>query len=252
MRLPRVLDRRRRRYEELVTQHLDGVLDAAGEARLREVLDAAPALAAEVREREAVTALVRAEPLGEPPRSFALPYAPARLPAPPRSGALPWMQAATATAALLLVTLIGVDLVVAPIGGPQAPESTAVTAEGAPAAAEAAAPPPDAPAIDSASGAGIQQAEAEVTPPEALQAAAPPSDKADADTGDAGIPRAEAEVQDRSLARGPEPGPAPIAGPAPAAGRSALDWAQLGLGAVTALLAMGVALLSWRAARRRA
>ena len=222
MRLPRVLDRRRRRYEELVTQHLDGVLDAAGEARLREVLDAAPALAAEVRELEAVTALVRAEPLVEPPRSFALPYAPARVPAPARSGALRWMQAATATAALLLVTLIGVDLVAAPTGGPvgpsEAPEIGAAMAEEAPSGSQAAPAPSDAPAPDSAILEGIQRAEAEV------------------------------EVEDRAIAREPEPLPAPVAEPA----RSALDWAQLGLGAVTALLAMGVALVSWRAARRRA
>ena len=241
MRLPRVFDRRRRRYEDLVTQHLDGVLDAAGEARLREVLRADPALAVEVRELEAVTARLRAEPMVEPPRSFALPYAPAPVPEAPRPGALRWMQAATVTAALVLVTLIGVDLVVAPAGGPEAPASSAVTAEidldtpadgpegpkssaapaeEAPVELQFAEPPPDAPAIDSAVGADIQQD--------------------------------EAEVQDRPLAREPEPVPAPVAQPVGAAGPSALDWAQLGLGVVTASLAIGVALVSWRAARRRA
>ena len=227
MRIPRVFDKRRRRYEELVTQHLDGVLDAAGEARLQEVLDGDPALAVEVRELEAVTALVRAEPLVEPPRSFALPYAPARVPAPPRSGALPWMQAATATAALLLVTLIGVDLVAAPTGGPVgvsgAPEigasaPSAAPSEDAPVAFEAV-PAPDAPAIDSAVGGdGIERDVIELPAPA------------------------------RTLTREPEPLPAPVAQPA----RSPLDWAQLGVGMFTALLAMGVALVSWRAGRRRA
>lgn len=217
MRLPRVFDRQRRRYEELVTRHLDGVLDAAGETRLQDLLDADPALALEARELEAVTAVLRAEPLVEPPRSFALPYAPARVPAPPRPGALRWMQAATATAALVLVTLIGVDLVMAPAGVPvgrsEAPELSAATAEQAPAASQAA-PPPDAPAIDSAFANGTEQDEVQPFPPA------------------------------RSLVPEPEP--------APAAGRSALDWAQLGFALATAVLALGVALVSWRAARSRA
>ena len=213
MRLPRVFDRRRRRYEELVTRHLDGVLDAAGEARLQDVLDADPALAAEARELEAVTAALRAEPLVEPPRSFALPYAPARVPAPPRPvplrpGPLRWMQAATATAALVLVTLIGVDLVVAPAGEPtgrsEVSELSAAAAEQAPAASQAAPPSSDALALDAAVD-GLQQ---------------------------------------RSLAPEPEP--------APAAGRSLLDWAQLGFALATAVLALGVALVSWRATRSRA
>ena len=216
MRLPRMFDRRRRRYEELVTRHLDGVLDAAGEDQLQEVLDSDPALAAEARELEAVTALLRAESLVEPPRSFALPYTPARVPAPPRPAMLRWMQAATATAALVLVTLIGVDLVVAPASVPavvsEAPELSAATSEDAPVAFQAA-PPSDAPALDSAAGARIQQAEA----------------------------------ADSTLAADLEP--APVA--APSEGRSALDWAQLGFALATAVLAMSVALVSWRAARRR-
>ncbi len=217
MRLPRVFDRRRRRYEELVTRHLDGVLDAAGEARLQEVLDRDPALAVEVRELEAVTALLRAEPLVEPPRSFALPYAPARVTAAPRPSALRWMQAATATAALVLVTLIGVDLVVAPASAPslvsETPESSAATAKQAPAAFQAAPPPSGAPSLDSAAGDGVERA----------------------------------PVDARTSA--PEPEPAPAA--PPAAGRSALGWAQLALALATAVLAISVALVSWRATRRR-
>ncbi|MCH8848018.1 MAG: hypothetical protein IIC32_03480 [Chloroflexi bacterium] len=213
MRLPRVFDRRRRRYEKLVTEHLDGVLDAAGEARLQQLLDSDEALAVEARELDAVTALLRAEPLVEPPRSFALPYAPARVPAPPHRGPLRWMQAATATAALVLVTLIGVDLVVTPAAVSEAPESSTATAEQAPAASQAA-PPPDAPAIDSAFADGAGQDKVQPFP------------------------------LTRSLAPEPEP--------APAAGRSALDWAQLGFALATAALALGVALVSWRAARSRA
>ncbi|MCH7607757.1 MAG: hypothetical protein IIC94_04215 [Chloroflexi bacterium] len=205
MRLPRVFDRQRRRYEELVTRHLDGVLDAAGEARLQQLLDSDEALAVEARELDAVTALLRAEPLVEPPRSFALPYAPARAPAPPHRGPLRWMQAATATAALVLVTLIGVDLVVTPAAVSEAPESSTATAEQAPAASQAAPPSSDALALDAAVSDGIQQ---------------------------------------RAAAPEPEP--------APAAGRSALDWAQFGFALATALLALGVALVSWRATRSRA
>lgn len=230
MRLPRVFDRQRRRYEELVTRHLDGVLDAAGETRLQDLLDADPALALEARELEAVTAALRAEPLVEPPRSFALPYAPARVPAPPRPGALRpgmlhWMQAATATAALVLVTLIGVDLVVAPASVPVAvseaaepsaatPEPSAAMAEEAPAASQAAPPSSDALELDAAVSDGIKRDEIEPLAPA------------------------------RSLVPEPEP--------APAAGRSALDWAQLGFALATAVLALGVALVSWRAARSRA
>ena len=242
MRLPRVLDRRRRRYEELVTRHLDGVLDAAGEARLQAVLSADPALEAEVRELEAVTAVVRATPMVEAPRSFALPYAPARIPAARRTGALPWMQAATATAALLLVTLIGVDLVAGPSAGREAPEISAAMAENASAAVQAtptpasvasqAAPAPDAPLT--------------------LEAAPPPSGAPAIEdaigNGTTELAGAEAEPDERAVAFVPEPAPAPVT-PAPAPGRSGLDWAQLGLGLLTALLAMGVALVSWRATR---
>ena len=207
MRLPRMFDRRRREYEELVTRHLDGVLDAAGEARLQEVLDADPARAAEAREIEAVRALLHAEPLVEPPRSFALPYAPARVADRPRPAALRWMQAATATAALVFVALIGTDL--AGLGAPGGPEATAEV--GAAASAD------DASVIDSL----------------AVPAQAP----------------AAAESQERGFA--PPPGAEPVDAPpaAPAAGRSALDWAQLGFGIVTAAMAVGVALLSWRASR---
>ena len=238
MRLPRVLDRRRRRYEELVTQHLDGVLDAAGEARLREVLSADPALAVEVRELEAATALLRAEPMVEAPRSFALPYAPASVPEPPRSGALRWMQAATVTAALVLVTLIGVDLVVAPAGGLEAPESSAVTAK-----VDLVAAPAGAPEAPESSAATAEE------PPVELQDAAAPSD---APALDSAVGQAEVPAREGPLGREPEPVQAPVAEPAPAAGRAALDWAQLGLGVVTALLAIGVALVSWRAARSHA
>ena len=207
MRVPRMFDRRRREYEELVTRHLDGLLDAAGEARLQEVLDADSTLAAEARELEAVRALLRAEPLVEVPRSFALPYAPARVVDRPRPGALRWMQAATATAALVLVALIGTDLVGLGAGG--GPETTV---------ALDAAVAEDARAIDSL----------------ALPAQAP----------------APAEAEARGFAPVPEAQPADAPSAAPAAGRSALDWAQLAFGVITAVMALGVALLSWRAGRQ--
>jgi hypothetical protein len=101
------------RYEALVTEHLDGRLDAAGEAALREHLTTCAECAAEVREQQAVLSVLRAQPMVAVPRSFALPYTPRVLvPAESRiSRLLRSMQVATAAAALVLVFLVGFNVV---------------------------------------------------------------------------------------------------------------------------------------------
>ncbi|MEK9660092.1 MAG: hypothetical protein VW450_09150, partial [Chloroflexota bacterium] len=58
-------------YEALVTEHLDGALDAGARKRLDALLAADPARAAQVREMEAATLLLRAQPPTRAPRSFA-------------------------------------------------------------------------------------------------------------------------------------------------------------------------------------
>ena len=221
MRLLHPFDKRGRAYAELVTGHLDGVLDAADEARLDELLAADPARAAEVRELEALTSLLHSEAMVEPPRSFALPYAPAPARAAPRLASLRWMQAATATAALVLVTLIGVDL-----GG----VATGPTAAPEPAFSEQPLRTDDATTRALTDGAAPSLS------------AAPPAP-------------AEAEVQAESGVR-PEaahPGPPAEQAAAPAAEpsrRTGLQWALLGVGVVTAAMALVVTILTWRATRR--
>ena len=224
MHLPRLFDKRRRAYEELATRHLDGVLDAGGEARLEELLAADPARAAEVRELEALTSLLHSEPMVEPPRSFALPYTPAPERAAPRLASLRWMQAATATAALVLVALIGVDL--AGVGG--VPTGPAAALE--PAFSEQPLRTDDATTRALTDGAAPSLS------------AAPPAP-------------AEAEVQVESGVR-PEaahPGPPAKEAAAPAAEpsqRTGLQWALLAVGVVTAAMALVVTMLTWRATRR--
>jgi anti-sigma factor RsiW len=100
-------------YEQLVTEHVDGLLDEAGEAKLRQHLATCASCAVEVREQQAVRTLLTAQPMVAVPRSFALPYAP-RQAATDESRETGWlrgMQVATATAALVLVTLVGVNVV---------------------------------------------------------------------------------------------------------------------------------------------
>ncbi len=100
---------KRRRRETLITERLDGALDAAGERELAEAVAADPELAREIAELEAVTALLREQPQQPPPRSFALSASPQ--PAPVRgTGLLQWTQAAAAAAVLTLVVLTGADI----------------------------------------------------------------------------------------------------------------------------------------------
>ena len=113
-------------YERLVTEHVDGVLDTAGEARLQQHLATCESCVVEMREQQAVRSLLRAEALVPATRSFALSYAP-RQAAAGDSRVTAWlrpMQVATATAAVVLVALVGVS-VVDQAGGERAPEADA-------------------------------------------------------------------------------------------------------------------------------
>ena len=98
----------RRRFEDLAVEHIDGVLDEQGERLLVELTRADPELSRQLAEMESVTAVVRSQPQAAPPRSFALPYAPRHTQ--PEGGMLRWAQALTATAAIVLFSLIGADI----------------------------------------------------------------------------------------------------------------------------------------------
>ena len=98
----------RRRFEDLAVEHIDGVLDEQGERLLVELTRAEPELSRQLAEMESVTAVVRSQPQAAPPRSFALPYAPRHTQ--PEGGMLRWAQALTATAAIVLFSLIGADI----------------------------------------------------------------------------------------------------------------------------------------------
>jgi len=54
-------------------EHLDGRLDEAGEAEFQAHVKSCAACQVELRELGAVRAVLRAQPMVEPPRSFALP-----------------------------------------------------------------------------------------------------------------------------------------------------------------------------------
>jgi len=101
-----------RECEELLTEHLDGRLDETRQAKLDAHLVGCKQCRLELRELQALHALLHAQPLAEAPRSFALPYAPRQAePTRERFSFLRGMQVATASAAVLLVALIGADLV---------------------------------------------------------------------------------------------------------------------------------------------
>jgi anti-sigma factor RsiW len=225
MRLPTLFNRERRAYEALVSEHLDGALGADARARLDALLAADPARAAEVRELEASTRLLRTLPPARAPRSFALRHAPepaSARPA-PADGLLRWAQAATVAASLALVTLIGVDLV--GVGTPStALEATAPVSESFKTAADA-----------------DDEALAEL---ELLAPAGTPAQE-DGAMGIAGLVPEEALTPDTGAV-------VPIAEPAPETRqRGALEWAQLAAGITTALLALGTVALTATARRLR-
>lgn len=218
----RLFNRRRRVFEELATEHLDGVLDAQGRERLQRILDDEPSWRTELSELEGATTLLRAMPHEAAPRSFALPYAPA--PAQPASAphGLRWLQAASATAALLLMALIVTDLATVEPGAP----------------------------IFSAS------AEEERVAPESAAGGSAEMDASGDGSASALAPESATKIQaatdDESLsiaAALPEAEPGLAENPP---GRTFLDWAVTVLGLTTAALALGLVALAWTARRNPA
>ncbi|MDA1036119.1 MAG: zf-HC2 domain-containing protein [Chloroflexi bacterium] len=247
-------------YEEMVSGHLDGQLDAAGDASLKKHLTTCEACSNDIREQGAVRDLLRAQPLANVPRSFALPYAPVQVVEPGlsarASSLLRGMQIATAAAAVVLVALIGVSIV--DPGAPATPQSLATALEsdmgqtGSTTAPESSlgksTEPTPSLAIEFMAADG----------PESAPEIAPPAD-------DALVPDATpapAVSQDLPVDSGggigplvsalPADGAAPevVNAPATIEARSALEWAQLVSGIVTALLAIAVVGLTWSNARR--
>ncbi|MEX2431046.1 MAG: zf-HC2 domain-containing protein [Dehalococcoidia bacterium] len=231
-------------YEVLLTEHLDGKLDAAGEADLQAHVETCERCARDLRDMAPLVAVLRSEPMVEAPRSFALPldiahpsqaHAPDVQAAP--GGLLRWagasslamlrsMQVATAAAALLLVALVGLDL-----SGVMAPEplenisQLSASAEGA--AADDAGMLRTSEADDAEVEGREGQGDVAFAPPN-------PQPEAGGQPGDMAIPMA--------LSSEPAPGQAE--------GRSVLEWAKLVLSALTAFLAMGVVGLTWQIYRR--
>ena len=199
------------RSRALLSEHVDGRLDPRSEARLQAHLSSCTECRAELQELQATVALLRSTPQVEPPRSFALPYAPRQEPAPqrlPRFIPARALQGVTVAAAIALAVVVTGDL-------------TGVIGEG---------PAP----IDTGGAVSALQTEA-ASDAESL-AAPPPASPL--------VPMAEA---DRALAAAP--GPLPEA--TPPTGRPTHEWVELSLALAVALLAVATALLAWGSLRRR-
>ena len=262
-------------YEELVSAHLDGQLDAAGEATLEKHLATCESCAIDIREQGAVRDLLRAQPLAVVPRSFALPYAPMQATdAEPgfaeRAGSLlRGMQIATAAAAVVLVALLGASII--DTGSTDSPQSLASALEGdfastAPAAAtestlgKSTEPAPEAVlefAIDEGqeSAPSLAMGAEELPPPLAV---APPTDGGLVPSGtlapviNEALPANSGGGIESLASAAPADDIAPelAEAVAPSEARSAMDWAQLTAAFVTALLAIAVVALTWSSARR--
>ncbi len=212
-----------RRYRELLNARLDGRLDANGGARLQSHLASCAECRAELSELEATVVLLRGAPQVEPPRSFALPYAPRQDEATAgwrAPGRLRTMQVATATAALVLVAVVSVDL------SGLTDDSTMVF-------------------LDEFSAA---QTEAVGTPAgtEMLTASPPDSDEEAKSSAFAAAedvtapPSAEAAPADRLAGEGRT---APT-------GRTAIEWLLIAVALATAVLALGMTAWTWRVTQR--
>ena len=206
-------------YEQLVTEYVDGVLNPAGEVKLRKHLETCKVCAAEVQEQREVRKVLRTQPMVAAPRSFALPYAPqperatgARL-----TGLLRTMQVATASAAMVLLAVVGLSITGGPLtntGTPPGGETVAFTSPS---------PTPN-----------LSTAEGMADDPKNLLANPPNQESVTRDS-------AEEPGDARTSADDDTP---PSAAQTP--GRSPLEWALISSSALTALLALGVVAVSWR------
>jgi len=236
-------------YERLVTEHVDGVLGGAGEARLQQHLATCASCVVEMREQQAVRSLLRAEALMPTPRSFALPYAPRQATA-GNSRMTEWlrsMQVATATAAVVLVALVGVSVVNQTGGGRTAEadvQQLASAIENSDKLETAAAPEPEAgsPVARSFDGAAPESITSGFAPD------GPFTEGLAADSEDVGeLPTPE---DSSSLSSPTEllfmPGVATAQTDVSDGGHSVLEWALLAASVVTAVLALLVVAMTWR------
>ena len=206
------------RYEALVTEYLDGALDDAGEAKLNEHLATCAECAAEVKEQQAMLSVLRATPMAEVPRSFALPYAPPVIATSERrvSKLLRSMQVATATAALVLVALVGVNIA----QGPSTIQpDTAATQELRTSNMESS----DAAAKTDQGTLGIQGIAPSPDAGSSISSFAP-----------------DAQPNDTSIAASPAPVPQEQAG-----SRNAVEWALIVMSGFTGVLALAVVAATW-------
>ncbi len=242
---------KRRRRETLITERLDGALDAAGEHELAEAIAADPELAREIAELEAVTALLREQPQQPPPRSFALSASPQ--PAPVRgTGLLQWTQAAAAAAVLTLVVLTGADIAgLVGTGSPLGESSSEPVVPAAGADAQSAPFADDAgmERFEEASDAAPLMMSEAADEPAAAPTTAPAPSAAD---GAESAQRSELKADDAESAAQPDEvvdEPSQTVG-TETRGASALRRAQWAVGAAAALLVLGAVVLRRRAAIR--
>jgi hypothetical protein len=268
-------------YEMLLTEHIDGVISAADDAKLSQHLATCADCAIDMREQAQIRTLLRAEPLVAVPRSFALPYAPRTIDASepgPVGRLLRGMQVATATAAMVLVALVGLNVMGAAPSS-DARLSSVNTSAGisgdasAPTAASGLAPDSEesAGAVTSDGSDGPTEAAGAkgITDPDAesgqisLAAPAPgtgdfiaeplpsPEDTTNEFLGTGGdflIPDEDLLAYDNGLATAQEASPL-LAGDGGEDDRPALEWALLAASLITALLAITVVATTWRTRR---
>ena len=205
-------------YEALVTEYLDGVLDAAGVTKLNEHLATCAECASEVKEQQAMLGILHTQPLANVPRSFALPYAPPVLASTERRvpRLLRSMQIATATAALVLVVLVGVNIA----QGPSAISSDAAISSQQARTSE----------VDNS-----LAAKSDLAPSGAAGIAATPDDTTAISALAPNQPSEALTAQS----------PAPVGQEPPSNGRSGIEWALIVMSGLTGVLALTVVGGTW-------
>lgn len=255
-----IFSNRHSAYEILLTEHIDGVISAADDAKLTHHLSTCADCAVDLREQSQIRTLLRAQPLVDAPRSFALPYAPRTLETSEPGGItklLRSMQMATAAAAMVLVALVGLSVMQT---SPSAVTHTTLADAAAPMAESSKAPDESqtlagATANGQDGAAGIESAPPTETQqmferaPSAVDASAP-------EQGDGSTALVPTEDAQKILAPSPvlpddlAPEPALTGEVTPVTDdRTALEWALLAASLVTALLALAVVAATWRSRR---
>ncbi len=248
-----IFSNRHSTYEMLLTEHIDGVISAADDAKLTQHLSTCADCAVDLREQSQIRTLLRAEPLVAAPRSFALPYAPRTVDTSEPSGItklMRSMQMATAAAAMVLVALVGLSVMQT---SPAAVTQTSI-ADAAGSTAESSTAPDESLSFAGAAATG-QDAPAETQLMfERAPAASVDTSVPEQGDGTALVPTEDAQ---KTLASPPllpddfvpQPGLAGDTAPTADNHRTALDWALLAASLATALLALAVVAVTWRARR---